>query len=93
MVRKTTRKNKTPFSKKAIKRLTKRSGLYQLFSGKKTVYVGKSKDTRRRLNEHINEGKKKATHFKITYMPAKKAEKKENRVIRDKKPKYNKRKY
>ena len=85
------RMNKRPFTKKYIKEVPNIPGVYELLSGGgETVYVGKSNRLRERLYDHLRE-LKDVKFFRVRFMPPKAAEKFENKIIKKKKPKYNRR--
>jgi len=82
-----------PFNKENLKDLPNVPGIYELLDKNgETIYAGKSNHLRDRLLDHLGKFKD-AEYFRVRFMPPKAAEKVENRIIRRKKPKYNRRKW
>lgn len=80
-----------PFLKKYIKDVPNVSGVYEILNAEfETIYAGKSNHLRDRLLDHLGEFRG-AKYFRVRFMPPKAAEKVENKIIRKKKPRYNKR--
>jgi excinuclease UvrABC nuclease subunit len=87
------RMNKRPFTKKNIEEVPNVPGVYELLDADgDAVYVGKSNHLRDRLYDHLGEFRN-ARFFRVRFMPPKAAERVEDRIIREKKPKHNVRKW
>jgi excinuclease UvrABC nuclease subunit len=66
-------------------------GVYEILDSRfETIYVGKSNHLRDRLMDHLGEFRG-ARYFRVRFMPPKAAEKVENKIIREKRPRYNER--
>ena len=87
------RMNKRPFNRKNIEDVPNIPGVYELLDADgDTAYVGKSNRLRDRLYDHLGEFRD-VRFFRVRFMPPKAAEKVEDRIIREKKPKHNVRKW
>jgi excinuclease UvrABC nuclease subunit len=85
------RVNRRKFCRSQIETIPNVPGVYEILDSEfNTIYVGKSNHVRDRLLDHLGEFKG-AKYFRARFMPPKAAEKVENKIIRKKKPKYNKR--
>jgi len=84
--------NKTRFTKKNLNKVPNIPGVYEILNDRgEALYVGKTNYLRERLNDHL--GKIRGKYFRVRFMPPKAAEKVENKLIQEKNPKYNKRKW
>ncbi len=81
--------NKRPLSKKGIDPVPNIPGVYEILDKDgNTLYVGKSNHLRDRLEDHLGEFRS-AKYFRVRFMQPKAAEKVENRLIKERRPKYN----
>jgi len=85
------RTNKKTFVKKNILKVPKRAGVYALLNrSDRVLYVGKTKNLRRRLFEHLEYGDiPGAYYFRTYYRLSKSSEKYEDILIRKYRPKFN----
>lgn len=83
--------NRRRFCRSEIENVPNIPGVYEILDSEfNTIYAGKSNHLRDRLMDHLGEFRG-AKFFRVWFMPPKAAEKVENRLIRKKKPKYNRR--
>jgi len=89
------RTNKKRFNKANIgKTAPASSGCYEIVNSKgESLYVGKSNNIQRRLEEHLRDKDIRGAHSFRTYKPppGMSSEKFEDRLMRNKKPKKNRR--
>jgi len=84
---------KRPFNRENLKNVPNVPGIYELIDrNEKTIYTGKSNHLKERLSDHLGRFKD-AKFFRVRFMPPKAAEKVENKIIKKKKPRYNRRKW
>lgn len=85
--------NKTKFSRKNLEKVPNTPGVYEIINNKgQTLYVGKTNNLRNRLYDHLGDFRG-GNFFRARFMPPKAAEKVENKIIREKNPRYNERQW
>lgn len=89
------RTNKKPMSKHNIKKFHNKKGVYEIVDRNgNSKYVGKSDNLERRLKEHLSKKDVKGgSHFRTYSKQGVSAEKLENKLIKNKKPNINIRKW
>jgi len=83
--------NRRRFCRSEVEKVPNIPGVYEILDSElNPLYVGKSNHLRDRLHDHLGEFRG-ARYFRVRFTPPKAAEMVENRLIKEKKPRYNER--